>query len=344
MIKSMPAREFLEFIHGRDFPQEEHSLSPSVDDVQVVWDNEQKCIALGPDANGDTIPMTQEAWEQLAWIIGIHKSIPLKVPANALPEIINARLKITDQLFLNYALLDGEHITSWITGGTKPVLNTVLLDKIAHKFGLTVDDLEVWHISDSPDLTRYNILIPHYKYQAKLSPVPWDNEHVLPGIAVQNSASWAKPFRLGIYLHHTRSANGSIGSWIADNYARRRTPEGQDAWVNKSLASLYTGMDSAVKRLAHLRNIEITDRLEAFAQSLFIDMKYPMDMKTATDKALMNNPMNTMYDAWHIVAGMGSELAENRWLTDHVRYRIMEIANRLADQPDRCPSCFRLKI
>lgn len=333
----MPAREFIEFIHGRDFPQEEYSLSPSVDAVQVVWDNEQKYIALGPDANGDTIPMTQEAWEQLAWIIGIHKSIPLKVPASALPEIINARLKITDQLFLNYALLDGERITSWVTGGTKPVVNTVLLTKIARLFDRAVNDLEVWYISDSPNLTRYNIPDPRYIYQI-------GDSNILPGIAVQNSASWGNPFRLGIYLHHVGSASSSIGSWISDNYARKRTPEGQDSWVNKRLALLHTVTDNAVQRLALLKSIEMADHLEEFTQSLFVDMKYPLDMKAATYKALTNNPVNTMYDAWRIVAEIGSELGENRWLTDHVRYRIMEIANGLADQPDRCPSCFRLKI
>ena len=338
MIKSMPAPEFLKFIHDRDFPQEEHTVYPSVDAVQVMWNPEHRRTELGPDVDGDTTPMTKGAANQLAWILGIHRSVFLKVPASALSSLINTRLQLTDQLALTYALVDGEQITSWVTGGTKPMANTVLLEKIAHAFGQDVDDLNVWHISDSPDLTRYNVPNPDQQYRIR------DNDHVLAGIAVQNSASWIMPFRLGIYIHHVGDASGAIGNYRADTHARRRTREAQNTWVESTLETLNAGMDNAADRLVVLKAIPMADHLEAFVQSLFVDMRYPLRMKTETAHALARNPVPTLYDAWRIVAWQGSELEENAGLTDKLRYRIMEIASELADQPNRCPTCFRMKI
>ena len=330
----MPALDYMEKMHPRDHPDHRVRISPGIDAVTVVAEP-GGTISLGPDANGQRHPMTVDAYNQLARILGVAEGTLRRAPPHETVGVLNYRLGLTSQPFLSYAVQNGI-VTYWVNGGIVTDTTASLIQTAVEVLGSNLYDAVVAYAHDTLDKSRFNIFDP------KIVMLPsTDMELVCMGISVQHSLSWTRPMRMSLYLHDPLTDHGAI---VGDQYGkffRKRTLDGQQWWPRTTMEKVIDTKGDIAMKLRQLHYFEIPDGegLRRLVRSLFFDLKAPRDTRFALQEMVISRPPDNLYGIYKLVSEMGCDL--DRLVIPTQRYKVLELAGNIANRPERCPSCFR---
>lgn len=333
MKKKMSSAEFLEMAEVRDFPERRHRIVPGVDSVQLNLDDVG--VSIGPDAAGQYHHMDHEAYSQLSSALGVPNAVLKRMPPAQTIDLVNYRLTLPSVAPVTCSVKDNR-IIQWAKSGKPAPTNTYILRQAAAMMGVGLDDVIVYHISDSIDSTTFQVVNPLETHQV-------NGEAVSLGVSVENSLAWTHGLRLSPYVHHWDTDSGAYSAPVQNYNQRRRDLDTNEAWIIQTMRKVQEGAEERLPRLERLKGVRMEDgeqRLMAI-NSLFIDFQTPMPVQVLLREMAIENPIDNMYQIYKAVAQLGCNLDVNRWFTDKTRYKIMIVAGEITTLTDRCPSCYR---
>ena len=337
MEKSMPALDFIELMEPRDFPHQRHLIVPGVDNVQLQWDDDRG-VLMGPDASGKHYSMSQEAYSQMGWILGINRPTLRRLPPPETIPLVNQQLTKSSQPYLAYAMRNGQ-IVHWVRGGNNPATCFSIVRAVARALLADLSNCMIYFSDDTLDSTLFNVADP-------TRPNIVGGEPVAFGIAVQNSLSWSHALRLSAYTHHLEPDVGAVVGSYFSKFTRRRQLDAQEDWIEKSIGEILSNTTTHIDNMVKLHSFPIGERenLVKLMHSIFEDLRAPLGIRNSLYDLVIAHPVETLYDVYMVIAGMAANMVDYDWLNTQQRYRILELAGDFALHPDRCPCCFRLPL